>query len=94
MIYERIQEKIFEWIDEIVDPFLEQEIKELGDGNSLEQLAEKVYSRIQRVNSKVLDSTQKEEAKQWLLNVLEENISEQRKKNLLAQVIVTKKFPS
>ena len=37
----------------------------------------------------------KEEIKQWLLNVLDEddNTNEQRKKNILAKVIVTKKFP-
>lgn len=93
LIYERIQFKIFEWIDEIVDPFLEKEIKGLVSSNNLEQLAEKIYSRIQRANSRVLNSTQKEEAKQWLLDVLEENTSEARKKNLLAQVVITKKFP-
>ncbi|WP_186376283.1 hypothetical protein [Hyella patelloides] len=42
----------------------------------------------------VLSLERKEEVKQWLLGILanNENTSEQIKKNLLAQLLVTKRF--
>ena len=80
LIYEPIQSAIFRAIDELIDPFLEQEIVKLTSKLTLLELAEKVYDRIERANAKVLDKSQKESLKQWLSNIL-------------AKVLVTKKFP-
>ena len=95
LIYEPIQFFIFSSIDEIIDPFLEEEIKKLSDEFTLDELVYKVLSKIDRANLRVLNSTRKEELKQWLLNILDENTNtnEERKKNILAKVLVTKKFP-
>ena len=94
LIYEPIQSAIFRTIDEIIDPFLEQEIEQLNSKLTLDELAEKVFSKIERANPKVLDTLKKESLKQWLSNVLANgDTQELRKKNILAKVLVTKKFP-
>ena len=62
---------------------------------TLDELAEKVFNRIERANPKVLDNSRKQELKQWLSDVLanDSDTNEQRKKNVLAKVLVTKRFP-
>ena len=95
LIYEPIQSSIFRAIDEIIDPFLEQEMDKLSSQLTLDELAEKVFNRIERANPKVLDNSRKQELKQWLSDVLanDSDTNEQRKKNVLAKVLVTKRFP-
>ncbi|VEP14884.1 hypothetical protein H1P_2960009 [Hyella patelloides LEGE 07179] len=92
LIYEPLQALLFRRIDEIIDPYLEAEIEKLSAKLTLEELTFRVYNRINRVNSKLLAPEKKEEVKQWLSDTLANNTQEQIKKNILAQVLVTKRF--
>lgn len=94
LIYEPIQSAIFQAIDELIDPFLEAEIEQLTNKLSLNELAEKVYNKIDRASKKVLDKERKDDLKQWLYELLSnDDKSVLRKKNIIAKVLVTKKYP-
>ena len=94
LIYEPFQSLLFRRIDEIIDPYLEAEITKLSKQYSLDELTIQVYSRINRANTKILSPQRKEAVKQWLSDTLANEIetNEQIKKNILAQVLVTKRF--